>query len=391
MGFAIRQCFKMLCQHVIFPFLYFINRWRSLDRELIILADAHHDTCPPHMEALSRRLSGQRYRVIEWFMDSASAGTWTAFRYMAKFMKLYAQASYVFICDNYLPVSSCRKRRETKVIQLWHGCGAFKKFGYDTEEDIPKEYRGNVYKNYDLVTVSGDACVPFFCSAMRIPEQNAVVLPLGVSHTDRLFDADYIARCRDRFRYIYPDAAGKRVVLWAPTFRKNAARAELSGESYIDALIGDKSLGEDIYIIKSLHPHLKRGDSAMSTDELLVCADILITDYSSVFFEYLLLDRPIIFFAPDYGVYANSRGFYQIYDELPGYVVAGNGYDKSHREMNVFLQEELARALVSVIGGQGARMKKLRDSYRANYMNLCDGNATVRILKYVFGGDELIW
>lgn len=391
MRFAVRQCFKMLCQHVIFPFLYFINRWRSIDKDMVILADSHHDTCPPHMKEVSHQLAGQHYHVIEWFTDAASAGTWAAFRHMAGFMKLYAQASYVFICDNYLPAASCRKKRGTRVVQLWHGCGAFKKFGYDAGEDIPKGYHGNIYKNYDLVTVSGDACVPFFSAAMRVPEQSAVVAPLGVSHTDRLFDADYIEQCRTKFRYAYPDAADKRIVLWAPTFRKNAAQAELFGEAYIDALINEKSIGDDIYIVKSLHPHLRMGDAKMSTDELLVCADVLITDYSSVFFEYLLLDRPIIFFAPDYGVYAGSRGFYQTYDELPGYVITGNGYDTERREMNVFLQEELVSALRSAAGVQGERMKKLRDSYRVKYMNRCDGNATKRILKYVFGEDEMIW
>lgn len=391
MGFAIRQCFKMLCQHVVFPFLYFINKWRSLDKNMIILADAHHDVCPPHMKELSRQLTGQHYRVTEWFIDSASAGTWAAFRHMAGFMKLYAQASYVFICDNYLPVASCRKRRATKVVQLWHGCGAFKKFGYDTEEDIPAGYRGNVYKNYDVVTVSGDACIPFFSSAMGIPEQSGVVCPLGVSHTDRLFDMDYIGQCRAKFRYAYPDATDKKVLLWTPTFRKNAAQAELSGEEYIDALMSDKKLADDIYIIKSLHPHLRRGDTEMSTDELLVCADVLITDYSSVFFEYLLFDCPIIFFAPDYGVYAKRRGFYQAYDELPGYVVKGNGYERKSREMNVFLQEELVRAVMSAVSVKEEHMKTRRDSFRKKYMNRCDGNATKRILKYVFGEDEIIW
>ena len=47
--FRIRIIFKMLCQHVIFPLIYFVNRIRPVDKKLIILADSHHDQCPEHV------------------------------------------------------------------------------------------------------------------------------------------------------------------------------------------------------------------------------------------------------------------------------------------------------------------------------------------------------
>ena len=71
---------------------------------------------------------------------------------MFEFMKLYAVSQTVVICDNFLPVASCRKRKGTKVIQLWHAGGALKKFGYDTADDIPAYYKGNVMANLPLVT-----------------------------------------------------------------------------------------------------------------------------------------------------------------------------------------------------------------------------------------------
>ena len=98
-----------------------------------------------------------------------------------------------------------------------------------------------------------------------------------------------------------------------PTFRGNAGKKKGSveaapGEAYINLLMND----DRYYVIKSLHPHMHR-QNAMSTNELLCCADVLITDYSSVFFEFLLMDKPIIFFAPDYDIYSQSRGFYLDY------------------------------------------------------------------------------
>ena len=291
-------------------------------------------------------------------------------------MKLYAVSGCVIICNNFLPVAACKKRKETRVIQLWHGCGAFKKFGYDAFDDIPKGYRGNVYKNYDLVTVSGEYCVSFFQSAMRLGKE--IVKPLGCCMTDRLFDREYLNLCRTKFKHIHPDAEGKRIVLWAPTFRGNAGDAYVVGEQYIDRLAD--LYKNELYIIKSLHP-MSEGclASFMSSSELLVCADVLITDYSSIFFEYLLLDRPIVFFVPDYEDYARDRGFYLDFDSLPGHIVKNNNID------------EAVRILYNAIGGDKqekdaaneSQMRVLRQKFREQYMSACDGHATERIVKEI--------
>lgn len=366
MKFKIKQLFKMLSQHIIFPFIYFINRWRKTDERLVIFADAHHDFCPPHMRELHELLEKENYSLYDCFFDVAKLTSFDGIKRMIGFMRLYPRAAYVVVCDNFLPVSSCNKKKKTKVIQLWHGCGAFKKFGFDAAEDIPLFYHGNVYKNYDIVTVSGDECIKYFSSAMHAGD--GIVQAIGVSHTDRLYDSAYIETCKSKLRYLYPDAYGKKVVLWAPTFRGNAACTFVCGENYIDKLSMDADLSE-AYIIKSLHPHLMHQESGndirMTTDELIACADVLITDYSSVFFEYLLVDKPIIFFAPDYKEY--ERGFYLDYDELPGYVVKG---------------ENLKSTLVSVL--KRDTMINVRKAYREKYMNACDGNATERIISSVF-------
>ena len=389
----------MLSQHVIFPFIYFINRWRRIDEYVVIFADAHHDTCPPQMDALKKRLIEEHYDVRECFQNLAQCSTFAGMCYMINFMKLYAMAGTVVICDNYLPVASCRKRKETRVIQLWHGCGAFKKFGCDATDDIPEMYRGNVYKNYSLVTVSGEHCIPYFESAMRINQnndskeadhayrnanaenidilqnkensENNVVRATGISYTDRFYDKAYIDTCRDRFRYEYPDAVGKKVILWAPTFRGNAGviieeSLKQMGEEYVDSL----SENEDVYVIKSLHPHFMKGKKvSMTTGELLVCADVLITDYSSVFFEYLIMDRPIIFFASDYDKYSEERGYYLDYTGLPGVIVTDG--------------DSLAQTVRTVIDCDTQDMHKKREIFRERYMSACDGNATERIISYI--------
>lgn len=368
--FKVKQLFKMLSQHVIFPVIYNLNRWKKIDERKAIFADAHHESCPPHMELLKKQLAMSGLRVEEYFFDLAGLGIFSGMKKMMDFMREYATAKTVILCDNFLPVASCKKKKATRVIQLWHGCGAFKRFGYDSVDDIPEGYKGSIYKNYDLVTVSAKACVPFFCSAMRLGGD--VVKPVGVSATDKLFIKDYMDEHKARFRYMFPDAVEKTVVLYAPTFRNNAANASVVGEEEIDKLI--ECCGDDFYIIKSVHPHIIAGNGRkelpMTTEELLCCADILITDYSSVFFEFLLLDRPIIFFAPDYDKYESGRGYYLDYNSLPGQIIKNATGD------------EAVLALKTALGAPDEQ-EAARKVFREKYMEACDGHVTKRLARYI--------
>ncbi len=354
----------MICQHIIFPFIYFINRLRPVDKNLVLLADAHHKSCPPYMEEMRAGLYKRNIRFREYFFDLKELSFWQGFRKMISFMAIYPTCGTVIICDYFLPVASCNKKKKTRVIQLWHGCGAFKKFGYSTVSDIPAGYKGNVFNNNDIITVSGENCIKPFSIAMQAGGR---VFPVGVSHTDRLFNQEYIAGCRDKLRYVYPDSAGKKIVLWAPTFRGNPSKPYVVGEKDVEGFALNMNFGLDVYVIKCLHPNLGPGE--MTADELIACADVLITDYSSIFFEYLIMDKPVIFFAPDYEEYNKERGFYLEYEDLPGDIITG------HENCSRRIRDAVITALTI------DPVKNRRAVYRREYMSACDGYATGRIIE----------
>ncbi|MDO5539796.1 MAG: CDP-glycerol glycerophosphotransferase family protein [Eubacteriales bacterium] len=361
--FIIKQYLKMGVQNIFLPAVYRIYCRKEINSNVVLFADAHHTELPFSMRCLYEEMKKAgmctEIMVSDYGKDSFPANM----KNMIHFMKVYANARCVVICDNFLPVASCKKRPETTVIQLWHACGALKKFGYDTTEDIPSYYKGNVLKNCDYVTVSSKWCVPHFSSAMKLPKER--FLASGISRTDFYYRTDFLENVRSRFKKEYPQAQGKKVILWAPTFRGNAAMARVCGEEAVDDLAG--RLDEGYYLIKSLHPHLMSKDEpkpGMTAEELLVVTDLLITDYSSILFDYLIFRRPLVLFAPDLDIYEKKRGFYMDYHSLPGTLVT------DERELYSGVMKELKEYDLT-------KMEKTFDTY----MGACDGHATERIME----------
>lgn len=361
----LRQYVKMAVQKLLLPVVYQLNKPKQIEKGLVIFADAHNEKVPSSMAPLVREVKRRKNkRVIEIYDDYQQISSGRLFFRMMHFMKYYAKAEYVVICDNFLPVASCRKRKETTVIQLWHGCGAFKKFGYDTQGDIPAVYKGNVFRGYDIVTVSAPGCAPYFQSAMRLPRK--VFQPLGVCRTDKYFRASYNRACRELFMQTHKEAQGKKIVLWAPTFRGYPADPKLEQYEDIRKMCGQ--LPEDIYVIIKVHPLLAKrypyDNSSLTTDQLLPVTDLLITDYSSIIFEYSIYKKPMLFYAPDMEAYGVERGFYLDYQSLPGTIVTE--------------QEQLAGEVMRALAGGEENAAKVGAFYE-KYMSGCDGRVTKRL------------
>lgn len=378
----LKQYFKMLAQNIILPLWYEVCCRRPVIPGLVVFADAHHDERPENMELLYRRLEAQASLTLrELYLDYQKHSPAAVLRHMFAFMKLYAQADCVVICDNFLPAASCRKRKRTRVIQLWHACGALKRFGYDTEEDIPANYRGNVFKNTDLVTVSSEQCVQPFASAMRLPER--CVRPLGVSRTDVYFRKEWQEECRRVFFERYPEAAGKKIVLWAPTFRGNPGAPEALA---LDLKRLQARLGEEWLVLSRVHPHMRERygemDCSIGTERLFPVVDVLIADYSSLIFEYLLFDKPLVLYVPDLADYQEKRGFYLEFSKLPGYQV------KREEALAVAVEQEYLahqqeKNYNRVQSDEKRALLKRREQFLESYMSGCDGLATERIAEYI--------
>ena len=302
------------------------------------------------------------------------------------FIKDIATAKYVFANEASNVLSCVPMRPETIVTQTWHGCGAFKKFGFSTADLIfglnrEQQLKYPFYKNYTHVTISSPEVAWAYEEAMNLSDHPEIIKPVGVSRTDVFYDQEFISRAYEKLHEEMPESIGKKVILYAPTFRGRVANGK--APTKLDIPMFMEALGDEYVLLIKQHPLVRKRPkvpaecaqfakdvtNTMQIDDLLCVSDICISDYSSLVFEYSLFERPMIFFAYDKAEYDDWRGFYYDYDEMtPGPICTEN------EEMIDYIQNLDTRF----------NKKEVAD-FRYKFMRSCDGHATERILEMVMG------
>lgn len=362
----LRSAEKMVLHKILLPVIYAFYKKRAINNELILFADSKNTEIPSSMTAIYEEVKRKGYQTENWCVDFDNYSLKEKLLYLYCFMKRYSEAKCVIICDYFLPVSSCAKKQETKVVQVWHTSGMLKKFGYEVYDDLGAQPNIKVTKNIDLWTVSSAMCVPMVEQATHLYEGQ--VQPLGVPRTDIYFDKNYHNDCVIEFQRRYPELIEKKIILWAPTFRGNAKDAILVGLEEIKQL--QNILGESYYILIKVHPHLETkyhvNNCDIPTEKLYPAIDLLITDYSTTIFDSYLLKKPFLIYAPDFDEYMRERDCYldPIHD-LPCKVT------KTYKE----LETEIFMIFSNIAAYD--------DTYLNLHMEKCDGKCVNRILDYL--------
>lgn len=233
-----------------------------------------------------------------------------------------ATARTIFI-DSYVGLLAVLQfREEVKCIQLWHASGAIKRFGWcepstNKRNNLAKRRFQAVYNQFHYIPLGCQEMSRIFKDAFRLSK--TCFLPSGVPQTDFYFDAHAQAAGMERVYQTYPQLYGKRVMLYAPTFRKNrlhSAEIELNTEKLLAAFSQD-----DVLLLR-LHPSVKNSGTQWNDSrivnvsdyphvaELLLISDVLITDYSSLSIDYSFLRRKMIFFLYDFETYQQEQGIW---------------------------------------------------------------------------------
>jgi CDP-glycerol glycerophosphotransferase (TagB/SpsB family) len=292
-----------------------------------------------------------------------------------------ATSEFLLLDNVFLPMAYLRFRKSVKVIQLWHGTGTIKRFGQDVNVGKLKELEKRANQRITHLIVNSEETRKQYAKAFGVEETKVFVY--GLPRTDLYFDKRKIQERKQRFYEQYPELIGKKLVLYAPTFRdQEKDHPKLA----LDTALFHNELSEEYVCLLRLHPFVmeayERDQKEKPTDRLnnivsmssypdintlLLVSDYLITDYSSVIFEYCLREKPLIFYAYDLDKFSDhGRGFYLPYEQyVPGPVA------------------EDTREVIRLINENKFDLDRIRSFTRKNYQYM-DGKAAERIYRQIF-------
>ena len=313
--------FKYILASSIFKFLSILNSVVPKDNSVLIYCNSKggfRDNLKAVYDYMIENNLNDKYKiycsVIEYKNFKTPANVKAISNIKAIFYFLFSK--YVFYGYGKLPIKPSKNQ---KVISMFHGMPLKKIGGYLDSTKVHDYF-------FTYALASGKLFVPVIAKAFYCPVEKIMIC--GYPRNDVLFKNDD-----------YYQKNNKKLILWLPTYRDNDSDY-LPVFSVEDLQVLDKNLNMlNITLFIKLHsgydngkirfPKLKnvigyRHDDFMKAGldlyKLLACADALITDYSSVYFDYLLLDRPIAFTLDDLNTYNSDRGFVfeSIFDYMPG-------------------------------------------------------------------------
>ncbi len=242
----------------------------------------------------------------------------------------YALKSGIWISNAGIERGLRFKHKKTIHINTDHGF-AFKKIG--NHQPNRRDYN---FKTVDLFCCCSEFDRLNKISGYKINPENAVITGYPINDCLYKVDDSEIAELRKRFNV----PIGKKVLLYAPTWRDQTAVKELDIDKWQNALC-------DNYVLFIRGHHLSReekvsqsdfvrdGNKDISVEEICKISDILITDYSAIAFNYSILHRPIIGYTYDFDEYAKTRGTYLSLNDVFGDAHFDNENELIHYIKNI--------------------------------------------------------
>lgn len=274
-------------------------------------------------------------------------------------------------------IGSILDKRDNQVyIQLFHGNGVMKKMGYDVENvDISDRKEADHVKEWDYYIANDSHDRDVIISSTGYKGKIEV---LGMAAVDNVIkhhkDKEFKRKVRNELGIVEVD---KKIILYAPTFRDFDFDNDI-----IDVPIESLSKLKDYIVVVRLHPlvrekinkkifdypNIVNGCNYPDCSDILAVTDVLISDYSSIIYEYMPLNLPIIFYPYDYDKYVSLRGGFSVdyLNELPGKIV--------------YNEEELLDTIEN-IDKVTKEYKTKREKFTKKYNYLSDGKASERFIK----------
>ncbi|MBQ9934240.1 MAG: CDP-glycerol glycerophosphotransferase family protein [Lachnospiraceae bacterium] len=383
---VISKGYRFYTLRILYPKIYKKGLKKQLDNSKVVFVEVRSPEISDSFRLIYDDLKANyNFNVTEHFLETSFVSRVENIKRTKAMIEDISDAKYVFLNESTNVLSFLSMRKETIVTQLWHACGAFKKFGMSTADLIFGDDRRTLekypyHKNYTYATVSSSEIVWAYEEAMGYEDKKGVVVPVGVSRTDYFYKDDVRDKAFNKLYKLFPEAKDKKVILYAPTFRGRVASANTP--DLLDVEMFRENFESQYVLIFKHHPFVKERPEIpkgcegfardftddMAIEELLIVSDICISDYSSLIFEYSLFERPMIFFAYDLDEYYDWRGFFYDFKEfVPG---------------PIYYDNESMVKYISDVENNFDRQQVI--AFKEKFMSACDGHSTERIMKLVF-------
>ena len=346
----LKCCIKYIVKKVIAALLHIYWVFPVKPNKVLFMND-HSYTFSDNLKYLTLYLldnNKDNNKYLIYFSLKDSSGTEGKNIKVVKFLSLahfyHAITSRVLITNNsgisYLPI-----RKSQLVINTWHGGGPYKVTGVEKIDN--RWYEKDLKYNAKKTGIMLSSCEVF--STVEAPSQGFSqnqMMNCGMPRMDFFLNEGFMMDVRKRVTDHYHIPENSKILLYAPTFRGqfesydnviSGGALELDYTAVLNAL-KNKFGGEWVFAVR-LHPRLK--DYTLSderivnmtqyqdAEEILMATDVLVTDYSSVMWDFSFSRKPIFLFATDLDDYEVKRGFYIPPEEWP-YPIATSNEEMLH-------------------------------------------------------------
>ena len=269
-------------------------------------------------------------------------------------------------------------------VNTWHGT-PLKAMGLDIKHNLLESQ--NTIRNFlssDYIISPNQHTTDIFKKAFKLDGLNdEAILEIGYPRIDATLNAQS-KEVMQKLKQQGIKLTDAPILLFSPTWRGQTVSTPEDNIEEIEALIESLNKQTHYQVLLKVHPFIYKKavgnkklkkylvEDTFDTNELLSIVDLLVTDYSSIFFDFLVTDKPIIFYTPDYKAYEEDRGFYLPVDSLPGPSVHSI-------EALVATVQESQRML--------AQYKGNYQKYKQKFVNYDDGQVTERVVNQVFHHD----
>lgn len=282
---------------------WFCSLFLPYQKNAVLLLSSRSDRMSVGMEMLYEELVKDESIELTSFFYGRNLSQIELLKCSVKAVSLIAKHHVIVVDDHCVPLNALYwKHKRNVAIQIWHAAGTFKKFGNlkDTKTRIP-------HKNYDIVCVNSEEDSKIYAQALGVKEsQIRITGALQLAYVKQICDSSLFLKNE----YL--------TVFYAPTYRSGGSQdtSLQEMEKFIQMI---RNLNLSIQVKVSVHPYLIRyisqyplvKDCLVAKEDFyveLLRSDILVTDYSSLIYDYSYTGRPILFFVPDLASYMEDVG-----------------------------------------------------------------------------------